>query len=171
MDSKVTKANGNNASSSSANTSETTLANSQVESTPKNDKHHNLSTNLRNPENLQIVQIGKVRYHNFLIGIFTDSTEKNPHRFFFEPIVLLDLKSISSQTNQLFKQDVVHFTLKMWNTELRSKVLERVQSMPTFKELQIDEEDICVMPYEEVQLVLKPVSNMDQSAAWHCLEQ
>ena len=51
----------------------------------------------------------------------------------------------------------------MWNTELRSKVLERVQSMPTFKELQIDEEDICVMPYEEVQLVLKPGSNMDQS--------
>jgi len=116
-----------------------------------------------NSNNLQVVQIGKVSYHSFLINIFTDSTQKNPRRFFYEPIVLLDLKSISSQTNQLFKQDVVHFTLKMWNTELRSKVLERVQSMPTFKELQIDEEDICVMPYEEVQLVLKPGSNMDQS--------
>jgi len=114
-------------------------------------------------EKVSMVPIGKVSYHNVLIGIFTDSSEKIPRRFFFEPVVLLDPKSIACQTHQLFKQEVVRFSIEMWNSELRSKVRDRVQSLPTFKHLEIHDDDIFVMPYEEVQLVLKPGCSMDQS--------
>ncbi len=120
--------------------------------------HGNPSNN-----NQKLIQIGKVTYHDSLIGIFTDSSEKNPPRFFFEPIVLLVPNSISCQTNELFKQNVVRCSIKMWDSELRSKVLQRVQSMPNFKTLKIHKEDIYVMPYQDVQLVLKPGSSMDQS--------
>lgn len=51
----------------------------------------------------------------------------------------------------------------MWDSELRSKVWDRVQILPTLKDLKIHDDDIFVMPYEEVQLVLKPGSSMDQS--------
>ncbi len=114
-------------------------------------------------DKVTIVPIGKLSYHNVIIGLFTDSSDRNPRRFFFEPVVLLDTKSISCQTHQLFKQEVVRFSVKMWNSELRSKVRDRIQSLPTFKHLEIRDDDIFVMPYEEVQLVLKPGSSMDQS--------
>jgi len=114
-------------------------------------------------DKVTIVPIGKLSYHNVIIGLFTDSSDRNPRRFFFEPVVLLDTKSISCQTHQLFKQEVVRFSVKMWNSELRSKVRDRIQSLPTFKHLEIQDDDIFVLPYEEVQLVLKPGSSMDQS--------
>ena len=43
--------------------------------------------------------ISKVNYLNFLVGIFTDSSEKNPSRFFFEPVVLLDPEITVHQFN------------------------------------------------------------------------
>jgi len=116
-----------------------------------------------NSNHLGIVPLAKVSYNNILISIFTESSEKNPRRFFFEPIVLLDPKTISCQTHQLFHQEVVRFSVRMWNSEIRSKVRDRVQSLPTFEDLKINDDDILVMPYEEVQLVLRPGSIMDQS--------
>jgi len=43
----------------------------------------------------------------------------------------------------------------MWNEEIRSKVLERLRSLKNLKNVEIEEEDICVMPFEEVLLVAK----------------
>jgi len=43
----------------------------------------------------------------------------------------------------------------MWNLEIRSKVLERLRSLKSLKNIEIEEEDICVMPFEDVQLVCK----------------
>jgi len=110
-----------------------------------------------------LLEIAKVSYNSALICISTDSSEKNPRRFFFEPIVLLDYESISCQTHQLFKEEVVRFSIKMWNSELRSKVRDCVQSLPAFKDLEIRDDHIFVMPYDEIQLVLKPGSSMDPS--------
>ncbi len=103
-----------------------------------------------------LIQIAKVTYHNCLISIFTDSEEKNPRRFFFEPVFLLDLKSIVSQSRGFFKQNFIRFTVQIWNQEIRSKVLERLRSLPCFSVVNIQEEDVCVLPYEEVQLVGDP---------------
>ena len=72
--------------------------------------------------------IAKVKYLNFLVGIFTDSSEWNPSRFFFQPVVLLDPKITVNQTQGLLKQDYLRLTIQMWNLELRSKVLERLKS-------------------------------------------
>ena len=46
----------------------------------------------------------------------------------------------------------------MWNLEIRSKVLERVTSLPDYKDLEIHDDDISVMPYEDVYLDFKPGS-------------
>ena len=67
-----------------------------------------------------LIQIAKVTYHNCLISIFTDFEEKNPRRFFFEPVFLLDLKSIVSQSRGFFKQNFIRFTVQMWHQEIRS---------------------------------------------------
>lgn len=128
------------------------------------NNEHLQASEENSPNPKQFVQIASVSYENQLVGIFADSSEKNPSSFFFEPIVLLDPKSISSQTNQLFKQDLVHFSIKMWNSELRSKILDRLRSLPNFKNKKIHEEEICVMPYQEVQLVLKPGTSIDHKS-------
>jgi len=41
----------------------------------------------------------------------------------------------------------------MWNPEIRSKVLERLETLPDLGQLKISEEDINVMPFEDVQLI------------------
>ena len=83
--------------------------------------------------------------------------EKKPRRFFFEPLVFLDPKSIVSNScsHGSLKQDFVRITIQMWNLEIRSKVLERLRSLKSMKNIEIEEEDICVMPFEDVQLVCK----------------
>ena len=43
----------------------------------------------------------------------------------------------------------------MWNPELRSKVRDRLRSLPSLKDIEIQEDDIYVMPYEKVQLIFK----------------
>jgi len=47
----------------------------------------------------------------------------------------------------------------MWDQELRSKVLERLRSLPSLKANEIKEDDVHVMSYEEVQLVFKQDNN------------
>ena len=109
-------------------------------------------------KNPVISQIAKVSYRDFFVGIYSPNlAETNSLRhFFFEPIFLLDTTSITSGTHGLLKPDYVKFAIQMWNPELRSKVLERVRSLPDpFGSVGIQEDDIYVMPYEEVQLVFK----------------
>jgi len=48
----------------------------------------------------------------------------------------------------------------MWDQELRSKVLERLRSLPSLKDEEIKEEDVHIMSYEEVQLIFKPDKNV-----------
>lgn len=51
----------------------------------------------------------------------------------------------------------------MWNDEVCSKVLERLRSLPTLQSVQIEEEDVCVMPFEEVQLVCRKAGGISPS--------
>ena len=51
----------------------------------------------------------------------------------------------------------------MWNQDLRSKVLERLRSLPSLSNVIIHEDDVCVMPYEEVQLICDPGTGLDDS--------
>jgi len=44
----------------------------------------------------------------------------------------------------------------MWNEDVRLKVLERLRTIESLRDVKIEEEEICVMPFEEVQLVCKP---------------
>ncbi len=105
----------------------------------------------------QLVQVAKLKYQEFSVKIFTDgsTSKKNPPRFFFEPIVMLDPKSITIQSQDLSKEDVVSFTIEMWNGEIHSKVLDLLRVK---KLIEVDENDVSVMPYEDVQLVGKPGS-------------
>jgi len=114
------------------------------------------STGKNSPQLL--VKVGELSYREITIKIFTDrASEKNqnsPASFFFEPIALLDPKSVIIQPQNLFKKDVVRFSIQMWNQDLRSKVLDHLRlDHPGIKE-----KNVHVMPYEEVQLVGKPES-------------
>ena len=107
-----------------------------------------------------IYEVAKLSYRDFSIGIFTDNLEE-PRRFFFEPIVLLDPSTISIEPDHIFKQNnLIRFEIKMWTKELRSKVLDRLRFL--YYDVQLD--DISVMPYEELKLVVKPGSIIEQKA-------
>lgn len=97
--------------------------------------------------------IAKVKYHHQLIKIYSDSSEKI--QFFFEPLVLLDPKSILSKSHSRGSVNFIQLTIQMWNESLRFKVLERLRSLETFQNVKIEEEDICVIPFDEVQLICK----------------
>jgi len=43
----------------------------------------------------------------------------------------------------------------MWNEDVCSKVLERLRSLKSLNNLEIEDDDVCVMPFEEVRLVCK----------------
>ena len=118
----------------------------------------NLQASLKSENALQhhLVPLAKVSYKNHIITIFTDSGEKSPHQFYFQPLVFLDPKSTVRESNAFLKQELVRFSVQMWNQELRSKVLERLRSLPALNNLIIQEDDVNVMPYEEVQLIFKP---------------
>ena len=124
-----------------------------------------------------LIQVGEMSYEGTSIKIFTDRASersKNSHpRFFFEPIVILDPKIITTQSQELFKEDVVHFTIQMWTPEIRSKVLDRLR----LKNFEVDEEDVTVMPFDEVQLVNKPesihssIKIMEEAIPYHRLNE
>jgi len=120
----------------------------------KNERDHSTdSTERISPQKL--VEVGVLSHGEFTIKIFTDSEKsKTCPRFFFEPMVVLDPNTVIIQSQRLFKEDVVRFSIQMWNQEIRSKVLELLRlDHPETKE-----KDVRVMPYEEVQLVYKPES-------------
>lgn len=106
-------------------------------------------------------EVSKLTYKNVDIDIFMDDTQTNEQtkpRFFFEPMVQLDPTTISieSSSDKLFKDKFVRVEILMWTEELRSKVLDRLRSLPKFSNnnsftIQLD--DISVMHYEEIQLV------------------
>ena len=102
-----------------------------------------------------IYEVAKVNHLDFLIGIFTDKPMRNPPRFFFDPVVILDPKTIVSESHEFLKKNSVRFTIQMWNQVIRSKVLARLKALPSLADLKIGEDDIHVMPYVEVQLVYK----------------
>ncbi len=110
-----------------------------------------------------VFEVAKVRYLDLLIRIFSDSLDSNRRQFFFEPLVLLDPKSIVSKSSGSLKQNFIQITIQMWNEQVRSKVLERLRSLPALQSVQIEEEDICVMPFEEVQLVCRKSSGVSPS--------
>ena len=124
-----------------------------------------------------LIQVGEMSYEGTSIKIFTDRASersKNSHpRFFFEPIVILDPKSITTQSQELFKEDVVHFTIQMWTPEIRTKVLDRLR----LKNFEVDEDDVTVMPFDEVQLVNKPesihssIKIMEEAIPYHRLNE
>ncbi len=133
-----------------------------------------LSTNLTHPK--QVVEVAKLNYKEFTIKIFSDENgnrSNNSRRFFFEPIVVLDPTSVITQSQELFKEDVVRFTIQMWSSEIRSKVLDRLR----LKKFEVDEDDLSVMPYEDVQLVGKPgsihqsIKIMEEATPYHRLNE
>lgn len=126
----------------------------------------------------QVIEVAKVGYRDLLISIFirkiTDN-EASPtsRRFYFEPLAFLDPKSIvvTKSHDGLFNQGFVRLTVQMWNAELRSKVLDRLRSLPSFNKDDIQEDDVCVMPFEDVKLVCKTggpqsVRLMDQPSSY-----
>ncbi len=124
-----------------------------------------------------IIEIAKVSYKNFFITIFTEMNIGNPRRFFFEPLVLLDSKSIISESHGFLQQDVIHLTIQMWNPEIRSKVLDRLRSLPSLSNVNVHEDDIYVLPFEEVQLVHKSgsihqsIRLLDEPKRYHRLSE
>lgn len=115
-------------------------------------------TNLAVQSHQQIIEITKVSYRDYFVRIYTDS--KKPGRFYFDPIVQLDPKSIVHESHALLKQEIVRFTLQMWNEDLRSKVLRRLRHLFN---VNIQEDDVHVMPYEELQLISKSGSMNQES--------
>lgn len=104
-----------------------------------------------------IVEVGELSYREFTIKIFTeDKSLKNnvSPRFFFEPIVVMDSSSVVViQPQELFQENVVRFTIQMWNPEIRLKVLELLR----LDDPDVKEKDVRVMPYESVRLVGKRI--------------
>ena len=125
-----------------------------------NSAHQSCSSQKEDQDNLAtsspLFEVTKVRYQDLLIKIFSNSSlDNNPRHFFFEPLVLLDPKSIVDKSPKTFKQAFIQFTIQMWNDELRIKVLERLRSLKSLQDVPIEEDDVCVLPFEEVLLVCK----------------
>jgi len=104
----------------------------------------------------RLVELVKMSYRDFQIGIFTDSLETPPRRFFFEPVVFLDPRKIFSESHGLYKEDVVRFTVQMWTPDIRLKVLERLRSLPALANQVIQLDDVQVIPFDDVQLAHNP---------------
>jgi len=125
-----------------------------------NSAHQSGSSQKEDRDNLAtsspLFEVTKVRYQDLLIKIFSHSSlDNNPRHFFFEPLVLLDPKSIVDKSPKTFKQAFIQFTIRMWNDKLRIKVLERLRSLKSLQDVPIEEDDVCVLPFEEVLLVCK----------------
>jgi len=109
-------------------------------------------------------ELSQISYKGYIIRVFSDihSPRKHPRRFYFEPAVFLVPESIASESNELLKKNLVRFKIQMWDAEIRSKVLEQLRSLPSLTNVEIRLEDVRVLPYKEVQLVVKPGS-LDKS--------
>lgn len=107
----------------------------------------------------RLVEVGELSYQQSTIKIFKDGAID---KFFFQPIVVLDQNSVVIQSQKLFKEDVVRFSIIMWTPEIRSKALERLR----LKKFQVNDDDVRVMPYDSVQLVAKPGSIHSSIKLW-----
>ena len=116
-------------------------------------------TNIRNPSN-PLVEVTQLTYRGSKIRIFTDSAKRNPPRFFYDVMAQVDPKSISVVPNYL-RNNVVTFTIAMWNRELNSKVLASVRALPNLSK--VTEKDIHVMPFTNVVLGHKTGSSIHSS--------
>ena len=104
-----------------------------------------------------VVQVTKVRYLDSFIRVYTDTIRPASvaRCFYHEPLVVLDRCSIQSESSELLKRISSDSRLKCG---ILTKVLERLRSLPSLKNEDIYEEDVHVMPYEEVQLKVEPGS-------------
>jgi len=109
-------------------------------------------------------ELAQISYKGYIIRVFSDihSPRNHPRRFYFEPAVFLVPESIASESSELLKKNLVRFKIQMWDADIRSKVLERLHSLPSLKDAEIHEDDVRVLPYKEVQLVVEPDS-LDKS--------
>lgn len=105
------------------------------------------------PSSPPIVEIAKITYRDSIIRIYTDSVERVPIRFFHEPIVQVDPKSISADSLGFLQKHIVSFTIEMWNPELRREILTRLQSLNGLSNMTIGELNIHVLPFEKVRLL------------------
>jgi len=141
--------------------SETTEKEQSYDSSETSELSQQEDSLLESPTNLtvkdRLVEVAQVNYRDFFTKIFIDSINPIRH-FFFEPIVQLDRKHIVIENYNLFQQDVLRFTVQMWNQELHSKVLEHLRSIPELGGKKIREGDVYVLPFENINLVYKPGS-------------
>jgi len=110
-----------------------------------------------NKEGLQpVVEVAEMSYQEYSIKIYSVGAQNNKFlQFFFEPIVVLDPKSVIILSQELFQEKkVIQFTILMWTADIRTKVVELLRR----DNPEIKEKDVRVMPYENVRLVGKPES-------------
>ena len=124
----------------------------------------------------RLVELVKMSYRDFQIGIFTDSLETPPRRFFFEPVVFLDPRKIFSESHGLYKEDVVRFTVLNVDPDIRLKVLGRLRSLPMLAKQSIQLYDVQLAHIPEcikkpMHLVNPPLPyrKMNKSLDFHLL--
>ena len=120
--------------------------------------------------NEHLVEVARAKYRDFVIPIYGEINfdgRNSNRRFYFEPLVMLDPQSVVPISYGLLKQKSVRFSIQMWNEFLSSQVQKCLSNTFTG----VRKENICVMPYEEVQLqadlVGHPFSLMEKPTAYN----
>jgi len=107
--------------------------------------------------NDHLIEVARTRYRDYLISIYAETTyggKDSNRRYYFEPLVIFNPSSVVWESHGILKQNFVRFSIQMWNAELHSKVLDCLSN--TF--VGVREENVNVMPYEEVQLSFSKVN-------------
>jgi len=103
-----------------------------------------------------VEEVAKVSYLDFSIGIYQNIhvPGSGPRRFYHDPVVIVDPKSVKSEANELC------FKVKMGDPEIRTLVLARLLSLESFANVNIQLNDISTMPYEEIRLLVRPGTSL-----------
>lgn len=111
-----------------------------------------------------------MRYRNFCIRIFKETESDG---YFFEPIVVLDPKTVASQVNKTTGQAYVRFTIQMWTEGVRAKVVEFLKRLETSSgsETGVEDYNVQVMPYERVRLVMRNSTALAAMGTWFDLPE
>ena len=139
----------------------------------------------QNSSSPPFIELTRITYHGYTSRIFTDFKARNPLRFFYDPIVELDPTTIKGESQSFLQNNVVSFTIEMWNHELRWNILSHLRSLGGFSKVVIGEDDIHVLPFEfirmghkknkiihpSVQLMdeIKPYLRQSQSLQFHII--
>lgn len=93
-----------------------------------------------------------MRYRNFRVKISKQPTD-TLSKYFYEPILLVDPKTIQSQVNNATGQAYVRLTAKMWDVDVEEQVVNWLKKLPESSNVQ----DHCVqaMPFEKVRLIFR----------------